>query len=78
MLTLLEQVSVARKKKWIYSINEFLDWLILNYLIIEDEETGEVAHIKGAKNPLGHINFNGEPNAQIVGETEKFRFSSSA
>ncbi|MEZ8199945.1 MULTISPECIES: gamma-mobile-trio integrase GmtZ [Vibrio] len=71
MLDLLEQVSVARKKKWIYSINEFLDWVILNYLIIEDEETGEVAHIKGAKNPLGHINFNGEPYTHSVSETDK-------
>ncbi|MDH5896163.1 VPA1269 family protein [Vibrio splendidus] len=71
MLDLLEQVSVARKKKWIYSINEFLDWIILNYLIIEDEETGEVAHLKGAKNPLGHVNFNGEPYIQNASETDK-------
>ncbi|WP_261885101.1 gamma-mobile-trio integrase GmtZ [Vibrio pomeroyi] len=71
MLELLEQVPVTRKKKWIYSINEFLDWVILNYLIIEDEETGEVAHIKGAKNPLGHIKFNGETNIQSVSETNK-------
>ncbi|EGU31130.1 phage integrase family protein, partial [Vibrio ichthyoenteri ATCC 700023] len=71
MLNLLEQVPVTRKKKWIYSINEFLDWVILNYLIIEDEETGEVTHIKGAKNPLAHINYNGESNFQSISETNK-------
>jgi hypothetical protein len=71
MLDLLEQVPVTRKKKWIYSINEFLDWVILNYLIIEDEETGEITHIKGAKNPLGHVNYNGEPTIQSVSETNK-------
>ncbi|TKG11709.1 VPA1269 family protein [Vibrio sp. F13] len=71
MLELLEQVPVTRKKKWIYSINEFLDWVILKYLIVEDEETGEVAHIKGAKNPLGHVNYNGEYNVQSVNETNK-------
>ncbi|NGZ67680.1 integrase [Vibrio aestuarianus] len=71
MLNLLEQVPVTRKKKWIYSINEFLDWVILNYLIIEDEETGEVTYIKGAKNPLGHINYNGESNCQSISETNK-------
>ncbi|WP_425666229.1 gamma-mobile-trio integrase GmtZ [Vibrio tubiashii] len=71
MLELLEQVPVTRKKKWIYSINEFLDWVILKYLIVEDEETGEVAHIKGAKNPLGHVNYNGESNIQSVSETQK-------
>ncbi|NRF64882.1 gamma-mobile-trio integrase GmtZ, partial [Vibrio coralliilyticus] len=71
MLELLEQVPVTRKKKWIYSINEFLDWVVLKYLIVEDEETGEVAHIKGAKNPLGHVNYNGESNIQSVSETQK-------
>ncbi|HIF9084649.1 TPA: gamma-mobile-trio integrase GmtZ [Photobacterium damselae] len=71
MLDLLEQVPVTRKKKWIYSINEFLDWVILNYLIIEDEDTGEITHIKGAKNPLGHINYNSESRTQSVSETNK-------
>ncbi len=71
MLDLLEQVPVTRKKKWIYSINEFLDWIILNYLILEDTDTGEVTHIKGAKNPFGHINFHGETHAQTASETNK-------
>ncbi|MCJ2378777.1 integrase [Vibrio sp. ZSDZ34] len=71
MRSLLDQVPVTRKKKWIYSINEFLDWVILNYLVIEDEETGEIAHIKGAKNPFAHINFSGEPDTPSVHETNK-------
>ncbi|MEZ9202265.1 VPA1269 family protein [Vibrio splendidus] len=71
MLELFEQVSPTRKKKWIFSINEFLDWIILNYLILEDTETGEVTHIKGAKNPFSHVNFSGEVTQQVISETGK-------
>lgn len=71
MLHLFEQVSVTRKKKWVFSINEFLDWIISNYLILEDTETGEVTHIKGAKNPFSHVNFSGEVAPQVINETDK-------
>ncbi|WP_244915176.1 gamma-mobile-trio integrase GmtZ [Photobacterium swingsii] len=71
MLHLFEQVPVTRKKKWIFSINEFLDWIISNYLILEDTETGEVTHIKGAKNPFSHVNFSGEVAPQVINETDK-------
>ncbi|MER2498266.1 VPA1269 family protein [Vibrio neptunius] len=71
MLALLDQVPVTRKKKWIFSINEFLDWIISNYLILEDTETGEVTHIKGAKNPFSHISFNDEAAPNVVNETPK-------
>tara|TARA_B100000700_G_scaffold104150_1_gene117649 strand:+ start:9534 stop:14033 length:4500 start_codon:yes stop_codon:yes gene_type:complete len=71
MLDLLEQAPTTRKKKWIFSINEFLDWVISNYLTIEDIDTGEITLIKGAENPFGHINFNGEVNNQVASETNK-------
>ncbi|MEZ9510902.1 VPA1269 family protein [Vibrio breoganii] len=71
MLDLFEQVPVTRKKKWIFSINEFLDWIIANYLILEDTETGEVTYIKGAKNPFSHVNFNGDVAPQVINETDK-------
>ncbi|MCG9575990.1 integrase [Vibrio tubiashii] len=71
MLHLFEQVPVTRKKKWVFSINEFLDWIISNCLILEDTETGEVTHIKGAKNPFSHVNFSGEVAPQVINETDK-------
>ncbi|WP_367987796.1 VPA1269 family protein [Vibrio sp. NTOU-M3] len=71
MLELFEQVSPTRKKKWIFSINEFLDWIISSYLIFEDTETGEITHVKDAKNPFSHINFNGETAPQVINETRK-------
>ncbi|MCZ4294747.1 VPA1269 family protein [Vibrio sinaloensis] len=71
MLTLFEEVPLTRRKKWIFSINEFLDWIISNYLILEDTETGEVTHIKGAKNPFSHVNFSGEVAPQVISETNK-------
>ncbi len=71
MLNLFEQVPVTRRKKWAFSINEFLDWIISSYLILEDTKTGEITHIKGAKNPFSHINFNGETAPQVVNETGK-------
>jgi hypothetical protein len=71
MLSLFEEVTVIRKKKWLYSINEFLDWIIVNFLTIEDSETGEVSRIKGAKNPFSHISFDGEQAPQSMNETNK-------
>ncbi|CAK6716969.1 putative site-specific recombinase, phage integrase family fused to domain of unknown function [Vibrio harveyi] len=71
MLNLFEQVPVTRKKKWLFSINEFLDWTISNYLTLEDADTGEITHIKGAKNPFSYINFNGQVETRVVNETSK-------
>jgi hypothetical protein len=71
MLELFEQVPITRKKKWLFSINEFLSWIIGNYLTIEDDDTGEVSRIKGAKNPFLHINFDGEQAPVSLNETNK-------
>ncbi|MEL4238242.1 gamma-mobile-trio integrase GmtZ [Shewanella xiamenensis] len=71
MLELFELVPITRKKKWLFSINEFLDWLIVKCLTIEDEDTGEVSRIKGAKNPFSHINFDGEQIPVSLNETNK-------
>ena len=71
MLELFESVPITRKKKWLFSINEFLNWTIKNFLTIEDEDTGEVSRIKGAKNPFSHINFDGEQTPTSPNETNK-------
>ncbi|MEL4385460.1 VPA1269 family protein [Shewanella xiamenensis] len=71
MLELFELVPITRKKKWLFSINEFLDWLIVKFLTIEDEDTGEVSRIKGAKNPFSHINFDDEQIPVSLNETNK-------
>ncbi|WP_434939398.1 gamma-mobile-trio integrase GmtZ [Shewanella sp. HL-SH8] len=71
MLELFELVPITRKKKWLFSINEFLDWLIVKFLTIEDDDTGEVSRIKGARNPFSHINFDGEQIPVSLNETNK-------
>jgi hypothetical protein len=71
MLELFEKVSIQRKKKWLFSINEFLNWIITNDLTLEDDETGEVSRLKGAKNPFSHINYDGENYAVTSNETDK-------
>ncbi|MAD76500.1 MAG: integrase [Rheinheimera sp.] len=71
MLDLLDGVSIARKKSWLFSINEFLDWIIKNTLTVEDEETGEVSQINGAINPFQQINFNEEATTPVFNETNK-------
>ncbi|WP_406675939.1 gamma-mobile-trio integrase GmtZ [Shewanella benthica] len=71
MLELFEKVTITRKKKWLFSINEFLNWIIANYLILEDIETGEMTPIKGASNPFSHVNFDGEQAPPSINETNK-------
>ena len=71
MLELFEKVAITRKKKWLFSINEFLNWIIANDLTLEDDETGEVSRLKGAKNPFSHINFDGENYEVTSNETDK-------
>ncbi|RWX54336.1 gamma-mobile-trio integrase GmtZ [Photobacterium chitinilyticum] len=71
MLDLFDKVPITRKKKWLYSINEFLDWVVYNYLLLEDVDTGEITPIKGANNPFSHISFNGERVIQVANETNK-------
>ncbi|WP_052184001.1 gamma-mobile-trio integrase GmtZ [Shewanella sp. ZOR0012] len=71
MLKLFEKVPITRKKKWLFSINEYLNWIIVNFLTIEDEDTGEISRIKGAKNPFSHVNFDGEQIPVSINETNK-------
>jgi hypothetical protein len=71
MLELFELVPITRKKKWLFSINEFLNWIIVKFLTIEDDDTGEVSRIKGAKNPFSHINFDSEQIPVSLNETNK-------
>ena len=44
--------SDSLKRKVIQAINEFLDYIIDQYLTIEDEDTGEIVRINDARNPF--------------------------
>ena len=71
LIYLLNQLPVHKKKRQLSSINEFLDWVILTELTIEDELTGEILRLKNAANPFKNINFDNEQNVPIVNETQK-------
>ncbi|MDN3489695.1 MULTISPECIES: VPA1269 family protein [unclassified Pseudoalteromonas] len=71
MLDLFEEESVLRKKKWLFSVNVFLNWTIVNFLTVEDPETGEISRIKGARNPFARINFDDEIAPVLLNETNK-------
>jgi hypothetical protein len=71
LIDLLNQLPVHKKKRQLYSINEFLDWIIQTELTIEDEFTGEILRLKNAANPLKNINFDNEQYIPTVNETAK-------
>lgn len=71
LLDLLNQLHVHKKKRMLYSINEFLNWIIQTDLTIEDEVTGEIVRLKNATNPFKNLNFNSEQSAPTVNETAK-------
>ena len=71
LLDLLNQLPVNKKKRQLYSINEFLDWIIQTELTIEDEHTGEILRLRNAANPFKHINFDNEQHVPTVNETSK-------
>lgn len=71
LIELLNQLPVHKKKRRLYSINEFLDWIIQTDLTIEDEQSGEIVRLKSAANPFSHINFDNEQSAPVVSETAK-------
>ncbi|QSX35364.1 integrase [Shewanella avicenniae] len=70
-IELLNEKTVPAKKKQLFSIKEFLDWIISKDLTIEDPETGEVSIVLGARNPFQYINFNDEKIPEKINETEK-------
>ena len=56
---LLENLdSEHMKGKLIKAVNEFLDYIINNDLTIEDEETGEIARVRNARNPCSLLSNN--------------------
>jgi hypothetical protein len=71
MLDLLSKESITRKKKWFFSINEFINWVITECLTLEDDETGEIIRVKNAKNPFAYINFDAEVVSKLANETNK-------
>lgn len=71
MRDLLNKESITRKKKWLFSINEFINWLLKECLTLEDDETGEIIRVKNAKNPFTYINFDAEVTPMVANETNK-------
>ena len=47
--------SSNQQRNMILTVNEFLDYIIDNDLTDEDEETGEVIRVRGAKNPFANL-----------------------
>ncbi|NNG81335.1 VPA1269 family protein [Acinetobacter sp. ANC 5378] len=50
--------SEHMKGKLIKAVNEFLDYIINNYLTMEDEETGEIVRVADARNPCALLSNN--------------------
>jgi len=71
MLDILSTESITHKKKWLFSINEFINWVITECLTLEDDETGEIIRVKNAKNPFAYINFDAEVVSKVANETNK-------
>lgn len=42
----------STKRRYIVFVNEFLDYIINNFLTIEDEDTGEIIRLGNARNPF--------------------------
>lgn len=70
---LVEELSTPHmKRKFIVSVNEFLDYIINTDLTEEDEETGIVARIANARNPFSLLLTQEEPvSANARSETTK-------
>lgn len=69
---LLNSTPITRKKKWLASVSEFLNWVLEIYLTIEDSDTGEVSRVNNARNPFRYINFDNEiASPSFRGETDK-------
>lgn len=71
-IDLLNRRTIPRKKKQLYSVKEFLDWVISTELTIEDPDTGEVTLVEGVRNPFQYLNFDDEPIPVTINETEKY------
>ncbi|TMP23482.1 VPA1269 family protein, partial [Pseudoalteromonas rubra] len=69
---LLNSTPITRKKKWLASVSEFLNWVLEMYLTIEDSDTGEVSRVNNARNPFRYVNFDNEiASHSFRGETDK-------
>lgn len=68
-IELLNKKTVARKKKWLYTVKEFFDWYISEHLEVENEDTGVIERLNGAENPFRNFNFNNEPVQRSRNET---------
>ncbi len=66
-----DKFAEARRKGAIVYINEYLDYIIKNKLTLEDEISGELIVIKGARNPLANLTVSSELSGGGLGETCK-------
>ncbi|WP_341303141.1 VPA1269 family protein [Pseudomonas sp. TMP25] len=65
------QVSDGARRGLFVAVNEFLDHILKTKLILEDECTGELSTVKGARNPLSNLVVGSEYVKNQLGETCK-------
>jgi len=63
--------SDGLKRSIHFTINEFFDYLIRTELTLEDEDTGELAVFKQAKNPFFSMNVEFEDYKNTLDESDK-------
>lgn len=68
---LIDNFPDARRKSALGYINEYLDYIIREKFTIEDEVSGEIVVVKGARNPLSNLSVNAEFTGGRLGETCK-------
>lgn len=68
---LADSFPETRRKTALVSINEYLDYIIREKLTLEDELSGELVVVKGAKNPFSNLSVNSEFTSDRLGETCK-------
>lgn len=68
---LSQQVSDGARRSLFVAVNEFIDYVLKTRLVIEDEITGELSAVKGARNPLSGLVVDSEYVRAQLGETSK-------
>jgi hypothetical protein len=66
-----QQVSDGARRGVLVAVNEFLDYVLRTKLVIEDDCTGELSTVSGAKNPLSNFVFDPGYVGYQLGETRK-------
>lgn len=61
----------ANERAVISAVKEFCDHILKHKLTIEDEETGELGMVPGARNPFSMLVYEGEVSSGNLGESNK-------